>query len=138
MNYNQDPIESALKISRINSAQFMNIALHELWKEARNHSRAGLFNKWNQDLDMIWGELGGDLEEKDKKFQEYKEINDGLHQLGSLSSPEIQGFKSRAINPELRGKQYVLLLKKHLWLKKLQNELGKGTAYKDPFEYDFE
>ena len=57
----QDAVQEAEKISKFNSANLINFRINNLWIDANNHSRAGLYNKWNSDLDCIWDELVGDV-----------------------------------------------------------------------------
>lgn len=139
-NFGYDNIDD-IKISKINSAGLQNLSLHELWKEARNHARAGNFQKWNADLDMIWGELF-DFDFKSKKennpVEEFNKLNEVIYKLGTLNPPAIIGFSDNRVLDDIRAKQYLALLKKHVWLKKLQNIMGKGTAYRDPYEDEFE
>ena len=62
--------------SKHSSGVSILIRIDGLWHDANNHSRRGLFDKWNGDLDTIWRELARDLKdeeykEKRKKFDEF-------------------------------------------------------------------
>jgi len=52
-------------ISKHSSGISILIRVDGLWKDANNHSRNGLFDKWNRDLDAIWRELARDLTDAD-------------------------------------------------------------------------
>lgn len=103
------------KISKYNAAVAQLYRLDELWRAADLHSRSGNLFKWNWDLDAIWRELAGDATGGDGKS--YKKYND---LIGRYSSK--------------KAFLYQILQKKHIWLKKIENAQGKGTAYEDPLE----
>ena len=129
------------KISKYNSGVAIQIRIDSLWKDANNHSRAGLFYKWNLDLDAIWRELARDIKEKDYqgKKEKYDEFDTKLVETGKFKDYGGEGFKKEE-NDDLqkRGKQYKILMEKELFLKRLENELGKGTAYDEGDDYDFD
>ena len=127
------------KVSRYNSAELLNLSLHALWQEARNHARKGDYNAWKNDLDMLWGELGSDVDENSAEEKEFLKKDKDISDLSAFSSPVIKGFSK--LNEEQVKKRIVLYHKLrdlHIWLKRLQNKTGKGTAYKDPDEDDFD
>lgn len=125
--------EQTTKSSKINSAMIVNITLNELWKDSFRHFRDGKYSSWNNDLDAIWTILGG---EPDTDETEYNKINKQLIELGNISNGiEPCGFNK--ITKELINKlnnQKSILLKKALFLRRLQNTQGKGTAYHDADE----
>ena len=60
-----------------------------------------------------------------------------IHQYtGSLRTKIGKGF-NKTDNPN-NALQYQLLLKKNLFLRRLQNKQGKGTAYENPDMDDFD
>jgi hypothetical protein len=128
-----DPIS---KTSKINAAALINLILADLWRDSYRHSRTGEFSKWNADLNCLWIELGGDVEDNGDEVKQFEIIESELAQIGSLVKKKADGFKE-ADNDELikAAKQYRLLMKKALFLKRLQNKQGKGTAYKDESDY---
>lgn len=147
MGYEQEQNEygetGGIKVSRYNSALFINLAISRLWKDATDHARSGQYHKWNSDLDMLWGELGGDLDEDTmqgkKLIDKYNSITKELSDVGSLFPPSINGFESPPQDYyDKKAKQYSILLKKHLFLKHVQNAQGKGTAYKTGSEDDWD
>jgi hypothetical protein len=89
---------------------------------------------WNIKLDAIWAILGGDVPEGEATDKDMNKINMGIYNQGTLKGNIGKGF-SKTTNPN-NGIQYHLLLKKSLYLRRLQNKQGKGTAYQDKDEYD--
>lgn len=128
---------SQQKISKYNSAELQNLILHGLWKQTHNYCQAGLYEKWNAVLDLIWGELAGDEKEESDAEKKYNDFAKDLANTGKLNNPAIEGFNNMEKSKETKSKQYEILLKKQIWLKRLQNTQGKGTAYKS-MEDDWE
>lgn len=135
----QDAVQEAEKISKINSAGLINLRINNLWVDANKHSRAGLYEKWNSDLDCIWDELSGDVPEKKSKneeektiYEKYFELNEGvsekLSKLPNNSDPFADYTKKQK---QKLVEVYVTLRKKSEFLRRLQNTQGKGTAYKE-------
>ncbi len=129
--------------SKINSGMLINLRLNDLWKDAHRHARAGKYSKWNDDLDRVWCELGGDVkpltekEKKDKKKgneEEYDELT--LKYAKSCKNvPDITGFQKHSKEAKTSfAKQKQSLIKKEIFLRRLQNTQGKGTAYHDSSE----
>lgn len=122
--WNQESEEE--KISKINSAGIINITLENLWKDSYNCAASGDFLKWNRKLDSIWMILGGENKSPEKEFND---LDLSLHKLGSLS-PNKAGFNNLPDDyQKIRNQQYLKLRDKALFLRKLQNSQGKGTAY---------
>lgn len=138
VDYETEPTEASV-ISKINSGMLINLRLNELWKDAHRHSRDGKYSKWNDDLDRVWMELGGDEKEVDQKKdkKKYEESSDYKFTTFSKEYAEACGSKTKTggfnkINDADKGsfvKQKQALMKKELFLRRLQNQQGKGTAY---------
>jgi len=133
--------EGEAKVSKYNSGIAIILRLDSLWKDTHLHSRAGLFGKWNSDLDRIWCELSRDLSDKEYKTYEKdfglfdKEIED----LGNFNDNIGNTFnKIPKEDIQKRNKQYKVLMRKELFLRRLENHLGKGTAWDEGDEDDFE
>jgi len=120
--------------SRINAAGLINSTLEKLWSESYIAMSHGNYLLWNIKLDSIWAILGGDEIEGGDKDKKINKINLEIYNKGSLKSTIGKGFK-RADNPN-NSVQYLLLLKKSLFLRRLQNKQGKGTAYASSDEDD--
>lgn len=133
-DYNQTDEES--KQSRINAAGLINSTLENLWNECYTAMAHGDYQKWNIKLDSIWAILGGDVKENGEEDKIYKKMNLAIYELGSLKTNLGNGFQKTS-NPN-NAMQYQLLLGKSLWLRRLQNKQGKGTAYEDEDDDDFD
>lgn len=121
---------SEQKISRYNSAELLNLRLDSLWNNSKDHARNGEYARWKADLDQIWSELASDLKPKGEEEGTYNKFVILLLGLGDLSNPISRGFQAIPKDTILkREKQYSLLLDMQIWLKRLQNKVGKGTAY---------
>lgn len=126
------------KLSRINSAGIINITIENLWRESYSLMAKGDLVTWNRKLDAIWLILGGDVKPKDPIEEGFKKIDAQIHKTGSLSHKRV-GFNSRGDDEAgLVALQYLLLREKSLFLRRLQNSQGKGTAYSDGDNEDWE
>ena len=134
-DYNKDA-EDDSQTSRINAAGLINSTLEKLWVESYAEMRNGRYDLWNVKLDSIWCILGGDEEEDGTVDKKIQSINLKIYEQGSLKSKVGIGFeqKDNVNNPV----QYQLLLKKSVFLRRLQNAQGKGTAYKTSDMDDFD
>jgi len=138
MNEDELDAQDAQKISKINSAGLINLRLHNLWVDVNNHSRKGQYASWNSDLDRLWCEMAADvnptekgLSEGDKIIKEFETIKKRVKQI----SPIINwrgGEKFKQLTMEDKKKQeiqYETLMEKEIFIRRLQNKQGKGTAY---------
>ena len=133
--------ENETLISKHSSGISILIRVDGLWKDANNHSRAGLFDRWNRDLDAIWRELARDLSDKDydDKQKAFDLFDSNLAESGRFKDTGSDDFKSPPKEDILaRSKQYKILNQKELFLKRLENKLGKGTTFDDGEDDDFE
>lgn len=144
IDYSDLEVDS-IKLSKINSAVIVNINLNNLFVDFTRHYRTGKYLSANSDLDCIWIILGGDIGIKkdktdDKTEDSYNVIEKELSESGTLQdSVQVKGFDpidDKQLD-KLKG-QKVVLLKKAMFLRKLQNKQGKGTAYQDEKEGDFD
>ena len=124
------------KMSKINSAGLINITLENLWKDCYNAMSHGKLDLWNIKLDAIWLILGGDEIEAGKSDKAITAIDLQLYTLGNLKPDTKTGFK-KSTN-ENAALQYQLLKRKSLFLRRLQNSQGKGTAYQNDDDDDIE
>lgn len=139
MNAGMDTYEKEEdKISKINSAGLINITTEGLWKDVYNAMSKGDFLTWNRKLDAIWLILSGDVVEGDVAEKKIDAIDDLLYSKGSLNVV-TKGFKkSGQTDSTNRNMQYLILKRKAIFLRRLQNGQGKGTAYKSTDEADFD
>ena len=126
------------KMSRINSAGIINITIENLWRDCYSAMASGNLVLWNRKLDAIWCILGGDIKENSTEDKDFTKIDLALHDTGTLNH-KSSGFQK--LTKDMGGiiaKQYLLLRKKSLFLRRLQNSQGKGTAYISGDEDDFD
>ena len=138
MDYNREnfDIEDNEKTSKINSGGLINLRIHNLWEETHKFASVGNFSKWNVILDRIWCELVGDA--KDEDVDKFNSLNSKVIIITNLNL-NTNGF-SRPNKEQLLmlSKQYKFLMDKEKFLRRLLNEQGKGTAYTDGSESDWE
>lgn len=104
------------KKSKYNAALSQLYRIDNLWQSYHYKRRKGDFAGANQDLDSIYGELAGDSNgDKDEKI------------FSNFMKMIIKYRKNKNLFN-------LIVIKKEIWLRKLQNEQGKGTAYIDPME----
>jgi len=122
--------ELSPKISKINAAGLINLTLNNLWNDFYRHLSSATFSKANADLNCIWIELGGDVKDGDEDDVLYNGIELDLGNSTQLKKSNFGGFSTPTKEDlENFSKQYRILVRKGLFLKRLQNKQGKGTAY---------
>ena len=124
--------------SRLNAAGLINSTLERLWLESYTAMAKSNLSLWNRKLDAIWNILGGDCKEKETEDREILKINMSLYRTGGLNHKK-DGFNKLEDNELSKiSLQYLLLNKKALFLRRLQNKQGKGTAYRSEDDDDFQ
>lgn len=130
------------KISKYSSGINIIVRLDNLWKDTHTHSRNGNLYRWNSDLNCIWLELARDFKDKasdwEQKEKDFDMFEEQIEQLGGFHDKKPEGFEeldSKIIIK--RNKVYKILMKKQLFLARLENELGKGSSWDDGDEDDF-
>lgn len=136
-NYNSDD-STDVQQSKLNAAGLINSTLERLWMDSYNAMAKSNLVLWNRKLDAIWNILGGDCEEGKDEDIKMHDLNMKLYATGSLSHKKA-GFQVLD-QEELKNMalQYLYLNKKALFLRRLQNKQGKGTAYRSDDEDDFD
>ncbi len=132
--------DQEILISKHSSGVSIIIRIDGLWKDANICSCAGQFSKWNTKLDVIWRELARDILEPD--YKEMKEDFDAfdtkLVKAGPFRDDGSGTFDDLDKDViKQRSDQYKVLNDKELFLKRLENKLGKGTTFSDGEEDDF-
>ena len=126
------------KISRINSAGIINITLENLWKDSYNAMTKADFVTWNRKLDAIWLILGGDVKKNSPEDKEFMKLDLEVHETGNLGKKTTGFVKPNEDMQTNAAKQYLILRNKSLFLRRLQNRQGKGTAYESEDDSDFD
>jgi hypothetical protein len=133
--------ETETKKSKYSSGIAKEIRRNVLWTDANNHSRIGQYSKWNEDLDRIWCELSSDAEKK-KLFTlnklKYEEFDKQLASIGNFNDNVHTGFeKPSNEEKEKRSKHYKKLIEKEIFLRLLEEDVGKGTSWEEDEEDEF-
>ncbi len=126
MQFGDNDVKSAY-----NEGVFQIQRLHFLWIEANNQSRSGELKKWHWTLNVIWRELTRDAIRKmnDKsKPEDFQKL--------SIDNPYFKEYKrlERAIADSNTKKDfggaYLSLGELEIFLRHLQDVVGKGGKYK--------
>lgn len=102
--------------SQFNEANLQIMRLHNCWVRCNSYSTKGKLYEWKWELDVIWRELYSDVIRKDKKLK---------------NDEDKYETKMLQINSDIstsKGKSglYDNLQKKDMFLRKLQDDVGKG------------
>lgn len=108
----EEPIKSVY-----NAAISQLYRLDQLWQDCHRYRNIGQLMKWNYTMDSIWTELGSDAMEE--YFKEFDSLMDLIIE-----------------HKDNNAKLYQVLMKKEIWLRKLQNKQGKGTAYEEDDDFE--
>ena len=142
VDFTPDEIAGSSVTSRFNSGMLINLRLNNLWVLTHKFARASAYSDWSAVLDRIYCELAGDIgdtEADEQSTKKFEAIDDKIAKVGVTNWGKVNGFEVRDNKTELiRTKQYRLLMEKEIFLRKLQNKQGKGTAYYDETENDWE
>lgn len=128
-------------ISKYNSGINIIMRLDELWKHVNLYASVGKFANWNSYLDRIWCELARDLKETEftKKQEDFSAFDTKIVEIGGFGDNAKDTFNK--VDKDLiknRNKHYKELMNKELFLRRLENHLGKGTAWDEGEGDDFE
>ena len=134
---------STEKVSKFHGAFDQLRRIDALCAMAHRDVRSGNYQNWNTCLDRLWMEFVGDLDienEKDMQTEEdFDKINKELVGLFPLFSTMHDTWNKKPADfIQKKSKQYLILSGKEIFLRRLQNKLGKGTAWRDESEDDFE
>jgi hypothetical protein len=121
--------EYDLTQSKYNEAMLQIQRLHFAWVNSNNYARNGEFQKWRWELDVIWRELFSDIKKLHKDKTE--KILERFSELGAVDVYDLnERIKIKIDNT--KGKEfYSWLDKRHLFLKELQDMVGKGSVFQD-------
>ena len=126
MNFNTDDERKELT-SDFNEAKNQIDRLDGLWRDCNRLSCSGNLVQWKWKLDTVWRELSSDAKQKDK----LNEKNNFFEQLKELN----QKIADQKSNP---GLLYDALQAKEIFLRGLQDEVGKGGKRSSDDEDDLD
>ena len=121
--------EANASLSKINSAAIVNITLNELYKDFFRHYRDGKFLSANNDLDCIWTVLGGEKGVEGTDIEKKYNMIDSKVKAVKDSLPSIGFGKVDKVHISNLSNQKKILMDKAIFLRRLLNAQGKGTAY---------
>jgi hypothetical protein len=122
------------KKSKYNSAFAQLYRLDALWQDAHKHSRNFNYTSWNEDLERIWFELSPDSLPENK--EQIIKFNDALNQVAIYGVSSLLKIKNISLYAKILMAQKLILGKKEMYLRKIQNDQGKGGAYSTGDEDD--
>jgi hypothetical protein len=126
--------EGLLGRSKYNAAGLVNLSLERNWTRVFQAQSTKNLPRWNAHLDSIWLILGGDSVPNSPIVKEFEQIEKKIGESGSLYH-NVSGFQKQTDSEKEKiSYQYRLLMEKSLFLRRLQNKQGKGTAYVDEDE----
>jgi len=125
-------------ISDFNEAKFQIYRLNLAWIGCRSLSENGLFDKWKWKLDAIWRELSPDAREKDGYKKKYTEWT-----TEGIKDEKTYIFKVNKLNDNIanaanRNEKYKALQEKEIFLRCLQDDVGKGSRRSSSDEDDID
>ncbi len=144
----EDLTEEITKLSKINSASLINMRINNLWLNVNRYASSGQYRKWNSELDRIWCELVGDVKEIKNKNKEENNNQDEeesdekkFKRFNGKISEEIKKLKSKKGFSEYSKEDkdiminiYEAIQEKEIFLRRLMNKQGKGTAYEESWD----
>lgn len=125
-----------MNVSKVNSGGLINLRLHNLWVDRHKCARNGQYNKWNEVLDAIWCELGADVREDSEQDKKFWSLSLAFAEACGAPVKKTGFGQVSSSDRQSMAKQKVALIKKELFLRRLQNSQGKGTAYVDEDDFD--
>jgi hypothetical protein len=144
-------MEGITQTSKYNQGVAIIERLDYLWKKVNTYCANGSYSAWNEHLDIIWRELARDLSASDydnKKNPDgtikeegyktkYDKLDKEIKNLGGFKDDLNETFNK--ISPEQikkRNEQYKALAEKDLFLRRLENKIGKGTKFDEDDDYE--
>ena len=126
--------QEIVKLSKINSASLINLRMNNIWINVNRYATSGKYFQWNNELDRIWCELAGDITKGKGEDKDFKEIEKRV-------SEKLKEFKDKKgfdtfddVDRKKMSGIYSVLQEKEIFLRRLQNKQGKGTAYEQGWE----
>lgn len=138
MVFNYQQQGSEILLSKYNSAADINQRVGRLWYTCNRLSITGQLEMWNAYLNAVWMEFAADTNNKDKA--DYNEFDKELKEEEFFTNNKPKPGFTQSNDEEISKKTiyYNILKRKHIFLKEIEKKQGKGAAYRDEFEDDFE
>ena len=123
--------------SKYNSAMAQLYRLNDLWNKSHEFAIKGNYDAYKFTLDRAWVELAPDC--SDKQVQTKKEYLLLLNKISkTLRNIQLGKKPDKRLSPSMekderitRGRYYSALQRYEIFLRKILNSQGKGSAYRD-------
>ncbi len=115
--------DDSSQVSKYNDAGLSVSRLHESWLLCKIYIRRGKLFSWKTELDNVWMELITDVIRQDD--------SDKLMKKNEILMEKISQSKNRYI-------LYTNLMKRHCFMRELQDLVGKAGVYVDANSEGFE
>lgn len=109
-------------ISLFNEAGYQIARLNNHWTKCSNYASSGNLEKWKWELDRAWVELSADAQQRNKDFY----------------FPAIERYNKAISNCTNRNMLYKLLESKEIFLRQLQEDVGKGGKKEEGYQDDWD
>lgn len=125
-------------ISDFNEAKFQIFRLNMLWISCNTLSQSGDFGRWKWKLDAIWRELSPDAMEKDGYKNDYGSWIRECRAKEGTYLHKVNELNKKITLAKTRSPLYNALQDKDIFLRCLQDAVGKGSKRKDKDEDDID
>lgn len=113
--------------SDFNEAKLQIFRLNMLWISCQTLSQNGNYDAWKWKLDAVWRELAADAREKDGYGKDYsKWVTEGAKTKGKYINV-LNELNEKLGKAALRDNKYKVLQEKEIFLRCLQDDVGKGS-----------
>ena len=113
--------QTDLQLSQYNDAGLSIMRLHEHWQRCSQYMRTGKLSFWKFELDQIRLELYHDIT-RQPNYQMLLDKDDAFRRIITQSAKKS------------RPAYYTALMRRHEFLRQLQDKAGKAGVYKDKDE----
>ncbi len=104
--------------SKYNEANLNIQRLHNCWLKCAFFRSNAHYDKWKWELDTIWSELCQDV--KEERLHDYEKVE--------KENKKLRGDIGKADD---RKNLYDAINERHIFLRRLQDRVGKGGTYED-------
>lgn len=105
-------------MSDFNEAGFQILRLHDIWVRCGTAAARGELDKWKWLLDRAWIELASDAKKKNEE-KYFKEVNE---------------LDKNVTTAKKRNEIYAALKEKEIFIRCLQDDVGKGARRTEHYE----
>lgn len=141
MDYNEN-FDKKVALSEFNEAVYQIARLNVLWSICNTLASSGKLTEWKWKLDRIWIELSADAKQKDGKelWDIYlsKDYKDFSERNKNSYLARLKLINENIAKAKTREELYNTLQEKEIFLRTLQDDVGKGSKKRMEFEEDWD